>query len=49
MFILNSKYFILFHFEGRRCQLRPKTHILDDPLGNSYDGLKVFLGPPYGP
>ena len=29
--------------------LRPKAHILDDPLGNPNDGLKVLLGPPYGP
>ena len=30
-------------------RLRPKAHILDDPLGNPYDGLKVLLGPPYWP
>ena len=35
--------------KGRSRQLRPKAHILDDPLGNPYDILKVPLGPPYGP
>ena len=33
----------------RSRRLRPKAHILDDPLGNPYDVLKVPLGPPYGP
>ena len=38
------------NFKGRRsCQLRPKAHILDDPLGNPYDGLKVLFGPKEGP
>ena len=36
-------------FKGRSRRLRPKAHILDDPLGNPYDALKVLLGPPYGP
>ena len=36
-------------FKGRSRWLRPKAHILDDPLGNPYDGLKVAFGPPYGP
>ena len=36
-------------FKGRSRWLRPKAHILDDPLGNPYDGLKVLFGPPYGP
>ena len=36
-------------FKGRSRRLRPKAHILDDPLGNPYDGLKVLFGPPYGP
>ena len=35
--------------EGWSRRLRPKAHILDNPLGNSYDVLKVLLGPPYGP
>ena len=35
--------------KGRSRRLRPKAHILDDPLGNPYDGLKVLFGPPYGP
>ena len=35
--------------KGRSRQLRPKAHILDDPLGNPYDVLKVLLGPRYGP
>ena len=35
--------------KGRSRWLRPKAHILDDPLGNPYDVLKVLLGPPYGP
>ena len=35
--------------KGRSRQLRPKGHILDDPLGNPDDVLKVLLGPPYGP
>ena len=35
--------------KGRSRLLRPKVHILDDPLGNPYDVLKVLLGPPYGP
>ena len=42
-------YHILANLQGRSPQLRPKAHILDDPLGNPYDGLKVLLGPPYGP
>jgi len=32
--------------EGRSRRLRRKAHILDDPLGNPYDGLKVLFGPP---
>ena len=36
-------------FKGRSRRLRPRAHILDDPLGNPYDVLKVPLGPPYGP
>ena len=35
-------------FKGRSHQLRPKAHILDDPLGNPNNGLKVLFGPPYG-
>ena len=35
--------------EGRSRRLRPKAHILDDPLGNPYGVLKVLLWPPYGP
>ena len=35
--------------KGRSCQLRPKAHMLDDPLVNPYDVLKVLLWPPYGP
>ena len=35
--------------KGRSHQLRPKAHILDDPLGNPYDGLNVLFEPPYGP
>ena len=27
--------------KGRSHQLRPKSHILDDPLGMSYDFLKI--------
>ena len=38
----------LNYCKGRSCQLKPKAHILDDPLGNPYDVLKVLLGPPYG-
>ena len=37
------------NIKGRRRRLRLKAHILDDPLGNPYDGLKVLFGPPYGP
>jgi len=37
------------NLKGSSRQLRPKAHILDDPLGNPYDVLKVLLGPPYGP
>ena len=33
----------------RSRRLIPKAHILNDPLGNPYDGLKVLLGPPYRP
>ena len=36
-------------FKGRSHRLRPKAHILDDPLGNPYGGLKVILVQPYGP
>jgi len=35
--------------KGRSRRLRPKAHILDDPLGNPNDGLKVVFGAPYGP
>ena len=35
--------------KGRSHQLRLKAHILDDPLNNPYDSLKVHFGPPYGP
>ena len=35
--------------KGRSRRLRPEAHILDYPLGNPYDVLKVLLGPPYGP
>ena len=35
--------------KGRSRRLRPKAHILEYPLGNPYDVLKVLLGPPYGP
>ena len=38
-----------YKLNGMSRQLRPKAHILDDPLGNAYDVLKVLLGPPYGP
>ena len=38
---------LLLKWRSRR--LRPKAHILDDPLGNPNDVLKVLLGPPYGP
>ena len=37
---------IKIYFKGRSRRLRPKVHILDDPLGNPYDVLKVLLGPP---
>ena len=30
-------------FKGRSRRLRPKAHILDDPLGNPYDILKVLF------
>ena len=33
--------------KGRRRRLRPKAQIIDDPLDNPYDGLKVLFGPPY--
>ena len=33
-------------FKGRIRRLRPKALILDDPLVNPYDGLKVLFGPP---
>ena len=36
-----------FLLKGRSRQLRPKAHILDDPLGNPYDVLKVLLWPPW--
>ena len=39
----------LNYFKGRSCQLKPKAHIIDDPLSNPYDVSKVLLGPPYGP
>ena len=39
----------MFHIKGRSRRLRPKAYILDDPLGNPYDVLKVLLGPPYRP
>ena len=39
----------IHHFKGRSRRLRPKAHILDGPLANPYDVLKVLLGPPYGP
>ena len=32
-------------FKGRRQVLRPKARILDDPLGNPNDDLKVLFGP----
>ena len=32
-----------------RSRRRPKAHILDDPLGNRYDVLKVPLGSYKGP
>ena len=38
---------LLLKWRSRR--LRPKAHILDDPLGNPYDVLKVLLRSPYGP
>ena len=40
---------VVLFLKGRSRRLRPKAHILDDHLGNPYDGLKVLLGPPYGP
>ena len=43
--IVDNKYGVNT-FKGRSCRLRLKAHILDDPLGNPYDGLKVLLGPP---
>ena len=53
--ILKTLWF-LFLYTGslhtikvRSRRLRPKAHILDDPLGNPYAVLKVLLGPPYGP
>ena len=36
-------YTYIILFKGRSRQLRPKAHILDDPLGNPYDVLKVLL------
>ena len=39
----------MYDIKGRIRRLRSKDHILDVPLGNPYDGLKVLLGPPYGP
>ena len=42
-FKVEYKYIIL------KGGLRPKAHILDDPLDNPYDVLKVVLRPPYGP
>ena len=35
--------------KGRSRRLRSKAQILEDPLGNPYDVLKVLLWPPYGP
>ena len=37
------------YFKGRSHRLRPKAYILDDTLGNPYDGLKVLFWQPYGP
>ena len=37
------------YIKWRSRRLRPKAHILDDPLGNPYDVLKVLVGPLYGP
>ena len=37
------------NIKGRSRRLIPKAHILDDPLSNPYDVLKVLLGLPYGP
>ena len=42
---------MLSTFKGRSRRLRPKAHILYDPLDKPYDGLKVLFGPtkiPYG-
>ena len=36
-------------FKRKSLRLRPKAHILDDPLDNPYDGLKVLFAPPYWP
>ena len=36
-------------FKGRSRRLRPKAHILDDPLDNPYDGLMSSQGHPMGP
>ena len=34
---------------GRSRRVRHKAHMLDDPFGNPYDGLKVLFWPPYEP
>ena len=31
------------YVKGRSRRLRPKAHILDDPLGNPYDVLSPFM------
>ena len=41
-------YHVTYYFKGKSRRLRPKAHILDDSLGNPYDGLKVLFEPPYG-
>ena len=46
---MHQIFVILYQFKGRIHRLRPKAHILDDPLGYPNDGLKVLFGPPYGP
>ena len=33
---------MIFLVKGKSRRLRPNAHILDDPLSNSYDGLKVW-------
>ena len=41
LLVWRVKYFLLISnvkLKGRNHRLRPKTHILDDPLGNSNDG-----------